>query len=171
MWGVLINRVHCYGCTVCTLLNPSKIWYGGMVLEHILSNSGLLYLSLAFLGYPTEGLSGIRENFFLNQNSIEHLRCILCVSWPAVSCAALLLQLTKLVAGLYFPDWHVMTFSDIYWEVRGGGGGGGVIIGWACHALLAAVELSTILREVFTITEKVPNRNFSWLKVPRLLKC
>ena len=25
---MLINRVHCYGCTVCTLLNPSKIRYG-----------------------------------------------------------------------------------------------------------------------------------------------
>ena len=53
---------------------------------------------------------------------------------------------------------------------EGGGGGGGVIIGWACHALLAAIELPTILSEVFTITEKVPNRNFSWLKAPKLLK-
>ena len=115
----------------------------------------------------------IRKNVFskseLNWTFEVYIVCS--VSWPAVSCAALLLQLTKLVAGLYFPDWHVMTFSDIYWEVRGGGGGGGVIIGWACHALLAAVELPTILREVLTITEKAPTRNFSRLKAPRLLKC
>ena len=55
--------------------------------------------------------------------------------------------------------------------MRGGGGGGGVIIGWACHALLAAVELPTIIREVFTITEKAPTMNLSCLKAHRLLKC
>ena len=131
----------------------------------------------AFISFSTiprlsyRGTLRYQEKRFFKIRTQLNIWGVYCVSWPAVSCAALLLQLTKLVAGLYFPDWHVMTFSDIYWEVRGGGGGGGVIIGWACHALLAAVELPTILREVFTITEKAPTRNFSRLKAPRLLKC
>ena len=166
MRGVLINRVHCYGCTVCTLLNPSKIWYGGMVLEHILSNSGLLYLSLAFLGYPTEGLSGIRKNVFLKSELNWTFEVyIVCIMTGRVVCSTVVT--TYQVGG--WPIFSWLTCHDIQWHIlrgEGGGGGGGVIIGWACHALLAAVELPTILREVFTITKKVPNRNFSWLKAP-----
>ena len=122
MRGVLINRVHCYGCTVCTLLNPSKIWYGGMVLEHILSNSGLLYLSLAFLGYPTEGLSGIRKNVFLKSELNWTFEVyIVCIMTGRVVCSTVVT--TYQVGG--WPIFSWLTCHDIQWHILRGEGGRG----------------------------------------------
>ena len=95
---------------------------------------------------------------------------IVCIMTGRVVCSTVVT--TYQVGG--WPIFSWLTCHDIQWHIlrgEGGGGGGGVIIGWACHALLAAVELPTILREVLTITEKAPTRNFSRLKAPRLLKC